>query len=189
MSRRRRREKETDLRRRRPRREERDVYLVVCEGETEKRYFDTMKRHPDVNLHTVHAKRAKHPQREVVVRSAVRARSDEYTEVWAVFDTDGDDVSHLVASAERDGVKTAPSTPTFETWLLLHLRDHRAPLVTGGRAERALKAALRTWDKGGTHFRDFAHGLKDACERAERLHPDGDPGTRVHLLVRSLLRP
>ncbi|MFI6575466.1 RloB family protein [Nocardiopsis sp. NPDC050513] len=188
MSKRRKREKETDLRRRRPRREERDVYLVVCEGETEKRYFDTMKRHPDVNLHTVHARKAKHPQRAAVVRSAAQARGDEYTQVWAVFDTDGEDVSEIVASATRQGVESAPSTPTFETWLLLHLRDHRAPLVDGDAAARVLRSALRTWDKGRTHFRDFAHGLQDACRRAERLPPGADPSTRVHALVRALLR-
>ncbi|MEU5854473.1 RloB family protein [Nocardiopsis dassonvillei] len=190
MSKRRKREqRETSLDRRRPHREERRVYLVVCEGETEKRYFDTMKKHPDVRLHTVHARKAKHPQREIVVRSAAEAERDDCTERWAVFDTDGEDVAALVASAVREGVEAAPSTPTFETWLILHLRDHRSALVTGASAEKELRALLPRWNKGGTRFEDFAHGLQEACERAERLPPTGDPSTRIHQLVRALIRP
>ncbi|RKS06090.1 RloB-like protein [Nocardiopsis sp. Huas11] len=188
MSKRRKREKETDLRRRRPHREEQRVYLVVCEGETEKRYFDTMKRHPDVRLHTVHVRKSKHPQSEIVVRSASQAARDEYTEVWAVFDTDGQDVTGLVRAAERDGVEAAPSTPTFESWLILHLVDHRAAIESGAKAEKILTRLLPGWDKGGTHFKDFAHGLKDACERAARLPEGADPSTGVHRLVHVILR-
>jgi hypothetical protein len=189
VSKRGKRERETRLERRRPHREERRVYLVVCEGETEKAYFDGMKRHPDVHMHTVHARRSKHPQREVVVRSAAEAEQDEYTQIWAVFDTDGEDATALVAEARRSGVEAAHSTPTFETWLILHFKDHRSALVDGARAVGALKALLPRWTKGGTRFEDFSGGLVDACARAERLPPGGDPGTRVHLLVGAVLRP
>ncbi|WP_304452212.1 RloB family protein [Nocardiopsis sp. YSL2] len=188
MSKRRKREKETDLRRRRPHREEQRVYLIVCEGETEKRYFDTMKRHPDVRVHVVHVRRSKHPQSQVVVRGAAQAARDEYTEVWAVFDTDGRDVTELVGAAERDGVHTAPSTPTFESWLILHVADHRAALESGAKAERVLKRLVPGWDKGRTHFKDFAHGLKDARERAARLPAGTDPSTGVHRLLEVILR-
>ncbi|WP_435107856.1 hypothetical protein [Nocardiopsis synnemataformans] len=59
--------------------------------------------------------------------------------------------------------ETAPSTPTFETWLILHLRDHRSALVTAARAERELRALLPRWSKGATRFEDFAHGLEAAA--------------------------
>lgn len=190
MSKRRKRERETELRRRGPHREEREVHLVVCEGETEKRYFETMRSHPGVRLHTIHPKRAKHPQRRTVVDSALAQSSDEYTGVWAVFDTDGEDVTVLVAEARRGGVECAASTPTFETWLLLHLRDHRAAIVSGTKGEKLLQSLLPAWSKGrGTRFDDFAHGLDDACARAEALRPTGDPSTGVHRLIRAIRRP
>ncbi|WP_017544196.1 RloB family protein [Nocardiopsis prasina] len=188
MSKRAKRERETSLRRRGPRREEQRVYLIVCEGETEKGYFDSMRGHTGVRIHTVHVRQAKHPQREWVLRTARDAGHDEYTEVWAVFDTDGDDVTVLCNQARRNGIKTACSTPTFETWLILHLTDLRAALGSGAKAEKALQALLPTWRKGRTRFEDFAHGLQDAVERAELLPPDGDPSTGVHRLVRVLLR-
>ncbi|MEU3015844.1 RloB family protein [Nocardiopsis sp. NPDC007018] len=188
MSKRAKRERETSLRRRAPRREERRVYLIVCEGETEKGYFDSMRGHDGVRVHTVRVRRAKHPQRERVLRAAEDAGGDDYTGVWAVFDTDGDDVTELCREAARQGVETACSTPTFETWLLLHLGDHRAALGSGAKAEKALQALLPSWSKGRTRFEDFAHGLQDAVERAELLPPGGDPSTGVHRLIRVILR-
>lgn len=188
MSERAKRERESALERRGSRREERSVYLVVCEGETEKRYFDSMRRHPGVRVHTVHVRQAKHPQKERVLRAAREAERDDYTEVWAVFDTDGTDVTVLCDQARCDGIRTAPSTPAFETWLLLHLSDHRAALLTGAKAEKELKSLLPGWGKGRTRFDDFAHGIQDALERAERLPAESDPSTDVHRLMRALLR-
>jgi hypothetical protein len=188
VSKRAKRERETVLERRRPRSDQRRVYLIVCEGETEKLYFDSMRGHPGVQIHAVHARRAKHPQRERVVRTAQEAERSNYTEIWAVFDTDGNDVAELCAKAHRDGIQTAASTPTFEAWLLLHLTDQRAALMSGTKAEKALKAHLPTWGKGRTRFEDFAQGLQDALERAERLPPGSDPSTGVYRLVRAILR-
>ncbi|GHC95864.1 hypothetical protein GCM10007079_47800 [Nocardiopsis terrae] len=180
--------RQSDLARRKPAEQRsRRIYLVVCEGETEKRYFDSMRKHPGVQIHAVHVRQAKHPQRERVLRSAKEAERSSYTEVWAVFDTDGDDVAVLCEEARRDGVRTAPTTPTFEAWLLLHLTDQRAALMSGAKAEKTLKSLLPNWRKGSTRFDDFAHGLQDALERAERLSPGSDPSTEVHRLVRVLL--
>ncbi|MDT0328243.1 RloB family protein [Nocardiopsis lambiniae] len=161
---------------------------MVCEGETEKGYFDSLHRNPEVRLHTVRTRKAKHPQREVVVATAARALENAYTRVWAVFDTDGADVRDLVARAHKEGVEPVPSTPTFETWLILHLDDHRAPLLSGDKAEKRLKALLPRWSKGATDFTDFAHGLDKARSRAEGLPSGCDPCTSVHLLVGALLR-
>ncbi|WP_017581355.1 RloB family protein [Nocardiopsis valliformis] len=166
----------------------RRIYLIVCEGETEKRYFDTMRGHPDIQIHAVHVRQAKHPQRERVIRTAQEAERSNYAEIWAVFDTDGEDVAVLCEKARQDGIRTAASTPTFEAWLLLHLTDQRAALMSGAKAEKALKALLPNWGKGRTRFEDFADGLQDALERAERLPPGTDPSTGVHRLVRAILR-
>jgi hypothetical protein len=101
--------------------------------------------------------------------------------------TDGQDVTELVRAAERDGIETAPSTPTFESWLILHLVDHRAAIESGAKAEKILRKLLPGWDKGRTDFKDFGHGLKDACARAARLPEDADPSTGVHRLLGVIL--
>lgn len=184
--------RETRLRRRGPQRAEREVYLVVCEGETEKRYFETMRSYRGLNLHAIHPKQAKHPQRQTVIeaaRQAVARDADAYTEVWAVFDTDGQDCTALIRQAQNDGLRCAPSTPTFETWLILHLRDHRAAIVSGTKGEKLLQSLLPRWSKGkGTRFDDFAQGLEDACARAESLRPGSDPSTDMHQLIRAVSR-
>lgn len=102
MSERAKRERESALERRGSRREERSVYLVVCEGETEKRYFDSMRRHPGVRVHTVHVRQAKHLQKERVLRAAREGARDDHTEVGAVFDTDGTDVHRLMRALLRE---------------------------------------------------------------------------------------
>lgn len=189
MSKRAKRDRESQLERTKgARRDERSVYMIVCEGVTEKRYFDSMRKHPDVQVHTVYVRKAKHPQRERVIRTAQEAERRGYTGVWAVFDTDGEDVAALCDQAHRDGIETASSTPTFETWLLLHLTDRRAALVSGAKAEKALQSLLPNWSKGSTRFGDFAHGLRDALGRAENLPEGSDPSTGVCRLVRAILR-
>lgn len=60
--------------------------------------------------------------------------------------------------------------------------------MSGAKAEKALKALLPNWGKGRTRFEDFADGLQDALERAERLPSGTDPSTGVHGLVRAILR-
>ncbi|MGW9351299.1 RloB family protein [Nocardiopsis flavescens] len=180
--------RESRLDRRSRFREEREVHLVVCEGETEKGYFDSLHRHPGVRVHTVRTRKAKHPQREAVVATAARGMGQAYNRVWAVFDTDGADVRDLVARARREGIEPVPSTPTFETWLILHLDDHRAPLLSGAKVEKRLKALLPRWTKGATDFADFAEGLDRARTRAEKLPEGCDPCTSVHLLIRAVLR-
>ena len=188
MSKRSRRKRESDLRRRHPHRAENRVYLVVCEGQTEKYYFDSMRKHPSVRVHTVRARMAKHPQKETVVSSAAQAQGDDYTEVWAVFDTDGANITDLLSRARRDGIEVVPSVPTFETWLILHLVDHRAALMSGKQAEKTLKSLLPEWSKGRTCFGDFADGPGDALSRAASLPEGTDPNTGIHRLVQTLLQ-
>lgn len=101
----------------------------------------------------------------------------EYNRVRAVFDTDGADVRDLVARARREGIEPVPSTPTFETRLILHLDDHRAPLLCGDKAEKRLKTLLPRWTKGATDVADFADGLDRARTRAEKLPEGCDPRT------------
>ncbi len=128
----------------------------------------------------MHVRQAKHPPRERVIRTARETDRSNYTGVWAVFDTDGDDVTVLCDQAHRDGIRTAPSTPTFETWLILHFSDHRAALVSGAKASKTLQDLFSRWSKGSTQFEDFARGLQDALERAERLPAGSDPSTGVY---------
>lgn len=125
----------------------------------------------------------------LVVDTALAPVSDNDSSVWAVSDRDGDDVTVLAAEARRGGVGCAASTPTFETWLLLRLRDHRAAIVSGAQGEKLLRGLLPRWSRdNGARFHDFAHGLADACARARFSHRTPTRARGVHRLIKAVGR-
>jgi len=113
------------------RRRQRRRILIVCEGrETERNYFDQMKREGFAkDKLAITVKRGRGGSREQIAQFAVRCKeesSEPYDEVWCVMDTE--------ESAERDACETALKTlrqseiepclsnPAFEVWLLSHFQ-------------------------------------------------------------------
>ncbi|MFC7326324.1 RloB family protein [Marinactinospora rubrisoli] len=171
--------------------------LLVCEGETEVEYLTGLRRRGQI----VDVRKASKRDAMGIVREAITRGSGDYTHIWAVFDSDNRDVSDAStvarkASTERQIINTAVSQPSFEVWLLLHFSEDVRGCHTPGDARRLLQKAAPNWDKGqwtrtkrkGTRFTDFEHGVKAACERAERLGPvtpGGGPATDVWRIFRS----
>jgi hypothetical protein len=198
-----------------PRREHPKV-LVLGEGETEREYFTGLRQH----LRSVHGATgpgavrdfdpvtveiAERTAARLIVKEVLDRRSEGYSQIWAVFDTEGEDVTHLRSrirdtrcSAAEATVHTAVSHPAFEVWLLLH---HLAAGSLNGchqpkDAERLLKETVPGWAKGqprrgkpGTDFADFRNGLDTARERAARTradHYDDYPWTDIHVVVEEI---
>jgi hypothetical protein len=200
-----------------PRREHPKV-LLLGEGETEREYLTGLKRYLR-SLHTsaahgaprtsepVSVEIAERTAAKLIVQEALDRRSEGYSEIWAVFDTEGEDVTQLRArvrgtrcSAAEATVRTAVSHPAFEVWLLLHHlgRGDLNGCHQPRDAERLLKATVPGWAKGqtrrgkpGTDFADFQGGLSKAREQAARTRADrydDYPWTDVHVLVDSVER-
>ncbi|MCK9872160.1 RloB family protein [Nocardiopsis dassonvillei] len=194
-----------------PRKENQKV-LVLCEGETEVAYFEGLKGHlkalrpnqPGLGRRPdpVDVERARRTAAKLIVQEALNRRAEGHSQIWAVFDTEGQNVTPLrrqvqetPSSPAEAEVHTAVSHPAFEIWLLLHHLDcGRLHGCHGPEdSEKLLKATVPSWAKGerrrgkaGTGFSDFEDGLDHACGRAERTTPDhyGDyPWTDVHKVV------
>ncbi|WP_190394276.1 RloB family protein [Nocardiopsis quinghaiensis] len=194
-----------------PRQENRKV-LVLCEGETEEAYFNGLKKHlrelrpsqpgqgrrPD----PVDVERAHRTAARLIVREALSRRAEGHSEIWAVFDTEGQNVTTLrqqvrnaPSSPSEADVHTAVSHPAFEVWLLLHHLGHGRlnGCHSSNDSEKLLKETVPDWAKGkhrrgkaGTDFSDFEDGLDQACDRAERTRTDcyeDYPWTDVHRVV------
>ncbi|WP_171068811.1 RloB family protein [Actinomadura geliboluensis] len=180
---------QTDLRRRAggSRRERRSL-LILCEGKTEKHYFTGMRTRTGPQL-DVDAPDCDHV---AIVREAKRRRADDYDEIWCVLDTELDDrlVGDILDEARGTDVRIAPSSPSFELWLILHLKDHRGPFQFAREAERTLKELRPGWSKSATRFEDFKEGLEPACARARKLHegdgPPPNPSSAVWRLVKAI---
>lgn len=84
------------------------------------------------------------------------------------------------------------SNPCFELWLLLHFVDHRGASASYRQLRPKLIKHVPEYDKCQLEFDQFAAGLEDAVDRAERLDPSGqdhdrNPSTGVWKLVRQVL--
>jgi hypothetical protein len=199
-----------------------DAFLIVTEGQvTEPVYFNFLLA--NLKLRAVRVKvmpgRASDP-RHVIETAATEVKDHQakfkkglltiteparFEHVWAVIDTDvavrmgfWNDVKQLAAARK---VKLAHSTPCFEYWLLLHLRDTtRSDLVDGDAAKSAVKQELgRDYSTNEETVREvmplFMDLWPEAVRRAKRvrkLHADANtpepanPSTEVDRLVQAL---
>ncbi len=127
-----------DLRRRRPHRQPKPRFLIVCEGiVTEPRYFKDV-RHIERSLIDLQIEPGGTPK-TLVERAVERKReadgnarklkddNQKYDEVWCVFDIDEHPlIPEAKDQASANGIELAISNPCFELWALLHFQDQRA---------------------------------------------------------------
>ncbi len=102
------------------------VILIVCEGQTEKIYFDSF---PVVTL-TVEAIDLSGQAKQKLVESTRRIVHDsdkDYDEIWCVFDMDIkqgakelSDYDNAIENARQLAYKVAYSNDAFELWFYLH---------------------------------------------------------------------
>jgi hypothetical protein len=135
-------------------------------------------------------------QRKQEAEAEVKRQRDQnlaFDQVWCVHDTDDHPrLEEARVMARDNGIELAVSNPSFELWLLLHLRDnpgaqHRNHLV------RILKQLVPGYNKH-VEFARFAPGYHDAVERARALdkladedeEPGRNPTTGVWRLTESI---
>jgi RloB-like protein len=146
MSRRKALSPERSLSRRRPTREPRARFLLLCEGEvTEPEYFRYVKDSLRDYLLVVEISR-EHGNPLQLVEAAVEkaqsalknARKDRddnlrYDRVWCVLDVDNHPQLPAARTlAAKHGISLAISNPCFELWPLLHMVDQRAYISIQG---------------------------------------------------------
>ena len=110
--------------------EERESFLIVCEGkETETLYFKAIKREFRAKPITI-CKSSEGPQAIQVVKTAIKlvegTSAGTYSQVWCVFDKDNlgeQEFNGAISLALSKGFKVAYSNAAFEVWYLLHFID------------------------------------------------------------------
>lgn len=171
------------------RRREKPVVLIVCEGETERRYFADIKRRFRANWVEVYKPHCNDP-RGIVAAARRRwrelVRKGLYVEPWVVFDAESREdegprgYSEAIALAEKAGISAANSSPSFEYWILLHYVP--GVLVDSpSDAERELgrDGRILGYEKPGLPYEDlwtrYLSGVPSKAARARRsaLADDG----------------
>ncbi|MBS4055573.1 MAG: RloB domain-containing protein [Thermaerobacter sp.] len=105
----------------RPPRQQNNVILVVCAGETESTYFSKFK----IDLGTVKVRTVVDDRSPInIVRRALNEKSQgKYIQVWCVFDKDEfHNFDDAIKLARQEDVRVASSNQAFELWFILHFR-------------------------------------------------------------------
>lgn len=179
----------TDLRRQVETQDERWTILVVTNGRrTECDYLAGFKIAFRSVINHFEVKFKNEAPSSLVSTAAVMLADSEHDEVWVVCDVDDFDVTVAMVEARRFNVNLALSVPSFEIWLILHLRDGCPGFNDAKQAVRYLQGLLPQWTKENLEFDDFAAAVDQAMERAKRLGepPRANPSTAVWRLIESL---
>jgi hypothetical protein len=173
-----------------PTREQRRTVLIITNGSrTELDYFKALRNEPWVTASKVTPKFVAGAPAAVVRRAAEIRTDNAYDEAWVACDVDEFDVQPAITAAEdEDYVELVLSQPSFEVWLILHLKPGCPWFGNATKAGNYLKKLLPHWDKTALRFSDFSAGVLAAADHAKGLGepPDANPSTAVWRVIESL---
>lgn len=193
----------TPYRRRRAFRDERESFIIICEGEnTEPIYFRSF-RLSSASIKTISYTNKGNALN--FVRAAVGFKEsclESYDNYWVVFDKDNtteNDFNQAISLAIRNGYKVAYSIQAFEFWFILHYSYHEGPMPRDSYKERLGRYLGYEYDKSKATCHKLYDSLKPLQETAIRnavavLRAIGDhsnigseeSSTTVHCLVKEL---
>lgn len=188
----------SDYRRRAPRRKPNNAILLVCGGHTEKIYFeqfnlDLAKIRVVANLH------ARNP-RSIVERAIREKASNQYNQVWCLFDKDiFTCFDEAILLARANDIKVASSNQAFDLWYVLHFQRQDGPLHREKYSEIIKRGLNRPYSKtDASIYNALRPKMRNAIENAKAGHQchkraGNRPGecesfTTVYLLVEHLLK-
>lgn len=181
--------------------------LILCEGQTEKNYFQALKEDSEYKqqLLALHPQivTAKSPTPEQVVKEAVARATSEakqgnpYDKIWVVFDHDNHPHREKAyQSAIKVSFGVAFSAIAFEMWYLLHFVKSARSFSKAEDLITALKKYYPTYDKAKQNdFANLKSSLQIAFANAKWLRQQMkslggvtscNPWTDVDLLVKEL---
>lgn len=168
----------------------RKVYLVICEGETEKVYVETLRRHYRLPV-TIKAKVSGNSINGRLVVQYISElgvdKNDDYS-IFYVYDADVKSVVEKVAALPGEMILT---NPCLELWYILHADNH-SKAINSNDVIKLLKNSHPAWKsymKG--HLTSDQNSLlrancKDATERAKKLNWPDNPSSNIWLFIEAL---
>jgi hypothetical protein len=173
----------------------RQRFLIVCEGErTEPQYFKDFQ----VPGLVVTVKGVARSALQLVEEARKHRDTDDYDQVWCVFDRDDCEPDHIHRAfelARRLGFGIAFSNQAFELWYLLHFDYHHVALTRPDYGARLSQQLGRRYVKNSSGMYLFLLARQPmAIANARRLMAlydqwrpaHDDPSTTVHELVEEL---
>lgn len=173
---------------------QRQVILVICEGQTEEAYFRAVKAHygraATVNIKIV---RDRSDPLKMVEKAKRDNRNDDFDHVFCIVDGDKPDRIALARKriGHREQCHLIVSMPCFEVWLLLHFERNDAPFAECAAVCARLKETLPDYVKGLRHdFAPITPRIDNAIQNAQWLSERNlaNPATDVYKVL-TRIRP
>jgi hypothetical protein len=178
-------------------REPKERFLIVCEGEkTEPNYFKSFRVPRDVIV----IRGIGDNTRRIVEYAIGEIETEDYDQVWCVFDRDSFPAGSFNAAfelARENSIKIAYSNEAFELWYLLHFHYYNTGMSRSDYGARLSELLGHKYEKNSpTVYAEIESRQHTAIKNANRLlmthtplNPESNnPSTTVHLLVLQLNR-
>jgi len=205
-----------EYRRRGVNREAYTLFVIATEGQnTEPQYFEGLQSIANERVYIEILQRRKSDSAPKYIFQQLSRFKSDYSlrptdELWMVIDRDlwpDSSLSTVAQECKNKRFRLAVSNPSFELWLLLHLKDieeysvserlelQKNPKVNKNRTklERELIKLCQGYNKSKLKFDTFRSGIQKAIFRAERLHVNKNErwpqslGSHVYILVKKIL--
>lgn len=168
-------------------RQAKKVYLVICEGETEREYVEMLKRHFRVPI-TIKTKVSGNALNPRLVKQYIAELNVDSAADYDVFYVYDEDV-RIVADRLRalPGIAIL-SNPCIELWFLLHTKDCCRQL-DADEIVRLLRNSDPRWhnySKGtldSRHTQVLTENYSIASQRARKLSPACNPSSNMYEFI------
>lgn len=168
----------------------RRVFLVICEGETEKAYVECLKRHYRLPI-TIRTKVSGNYINARLVEQYLKdeglERPDDYR-VFFIYDSDVQCVVDKLNTLTGDAVLT---NPCIELWFLLHSKDYSRAQMSDVIVKQLLAShpVWQRYSKGmitSDQQRHLIDNRHQAIARANKLPWPGNPSSNMRLFIDAL---
>ena len=168
----------------------RKIALVICEGETEERYINLLKKWYKSPIKIV-----SHIEGTKITQSLVDNRTRElklskYDKVhtFLMYDMDVPSINEKLLACKAEKLL---SNPCFEIWLLLHAKDQKTAITTDALIKELRKSATVWKNYAKSDFtitqEAFLKSNTDtATSRAKELKELQNPSTGIYKLIELL---
>jgi len=146
-----------------------DKVLIICGGETEKKYFDQFKSTYKDELKSISVETIKHKRENPCALVEAARRKEGYDEIWVVFDKDDfNDFDKAIDFAQRADVNCAFSNEAFEYWFLLHFANRTGSIPRAELNQILTKALGMNYEKANESLIKQMLESFEVLEEAER---------------------
>ncbi|MCV3453552.1 RloB family protein [Campylobacter sp. FU_520] len=169
------------IRDRKPKRQENEVILIVCEGEkTEKNYLNRLKDFfnlSNVSINIISGKDS--DPLKIVKFTKEKSKGNSYDKIYCVFDKDThSDFDKARQKCKKYKFEAITSNPCFEFWILLHFTYTTKSFSTNSPCNELINTCLKKYIKDYTKNYDFTNiiqqNLNAAIANAQKANEEAE---------------